>query len=110
METVQAAYLGLKGHNYNNSSSTGAGSGGAGGAKPGIRHSQAHDNHSFATWVTQAIGWGCARGIEAPGSSPQTRLCQVLGHWPPHILGTLVYLLLWCLNSQPQSWPALLPD
>lgn len=51
LETVQAAYLGLKGHNYNNSSSVGGGNGGpsGGGSKPGIQHSQAHDNHSFTT-------------------------------------------------------------
>lgn len=51
LETVQAAYLGLKGHNHNNSSSVGGGNGGSsgGGGKPGMQHSQAHDNHSFTT-------------------------------------------------------------
>ncbi|XP_008851050.1 sushi domain-containing protein 3 isoform X2 [Nannospalax galili] len=50
LETVQAAYLSLKGHNYNNSSS---GCGDGGGSKSGIRSSQAHDNHGFTTWVIQ---------------------------------------------------------
>ncbi|XP_036013998.1 sushi domain-containing protein 3 isoform X3 [Mus musculus] len=56
LETVQAAYLGLKGHNHNNSSSVGGGNGGpsGGGGKPGIQHSQAHDNHSFTTSVFAA--------------------------------------------------------
>lgn len=53
LETVQAAYLGLKGHNHNNSCSvdggTGGGGGGGNGGKPGTQHSQAHDNHSFTT-------------------------------------------------------------
>ncbi|XP_046313690.1 sushi domain-containing protein 3 isoform X3 [Marmota monax] len=39
LETVQAAYLGLKVHNQNNSSSH----------KPRSHPSQAHDNHSFTT-------------------------------------------------------------
>uniref|UniRef100_A0A8C0XX20 Sushi domain-containing protein n=1 Tax=Castor canadensis TaxID=51338 RepID=A0A8C0XX20_CASCN len=53
LETVQAAYLGLKGHNHNNSSSGGAG------GKLGSQASQAHDNHSFAMWVTWlGVGWG----------------------------------------------------
>lgn len=73
LETVQAAYLGLKGHNYNNSSSIGGGHGGAGGGggggKPGIQHSQAHDNHSFTTWVTSIIGWGSVKGTLSPAQT-----------------------------------------
>ncbi|ELV14100.1 sushi domain-containing protein 3 [Tupaia chinensis] len=40
LETVQAAYLSLKGLNANNSNASGS-------SKPGSRPSQAHDNHSF---------------------------------------------------------------
>ncbi|XP_004647625.1 sushi domain-containing protein 3 [Octodon degus] len=47
LETVQAAYLGLKG-NYNNSSS-------GGGGKPEGRLSQAHDNRSFTTDFNESI-------------------------------------------------------
>ncbi|XP_005408955.1 PREDICTED: sushi domain-containing protein 3 isoform X1 [Chinchilla lanigera] len=47
LETVQAAYLGLKG-NYNNSSS-------GGGGKPGGQPSQAHDNHSFTIDLNEGI-------------------------------------------------------
>ncbi|KAM4877779.1 sushi domain-containing protein 3 [Thomomys bottae] len=49
LETVQAAYLGLKGHNLNNSSS------GDGSGKPGSWSSQAHDNHSFAIDLSDGI-------------------------------------------------------
>ncbi|XP_020041977.1 sushi domain-containing protein 3 [Castor canadensis] len=49
LETVQAAYLGLKGHNHNNSSSGGAG------GKLGSQASQAHDNHSFAIDLSDGI-------------------------------------------------------
>lgn len=50
LETVQAAYLGLKGHNHNNSSSSVIG-----GSKPGSRPSQAHDNYSFTTDLSDGI-------------------------------------------------------
>uniref|UniRef100_A0A8C6ICA0 Sushi domain containing 3 n=1 Tax=Mus spicilegus TaxID=10103 RepID=A0A8C6ICA0_MUSSI len=89
LETVQAAYLGLKGHNHNNSSSVGGGNGGpsGGGGKPGIQHSQAHDNHSFTTdpgdireqsGVTHSVDkdpWTFRMGTPGPGgcsSSPGT--------------------------------------
>ncbi|XP_033612720.1 sushi domain-containing protein 3 [Fukomys damarensis] len=48
LETVQAAYLGLKGQNYNNSSS-------GSGSKPGGWPSQVHDNHSFTTDLSEGI-------------------------------------------------------
>ncbi|XP_004870129.1 sushi domain-containing protein 3 [Heterocephalus glaber] len=48
LETVQAAYLGLKGQNYNNSSSSGGG-------KPGGWPSHVHDNHSFAIDLSEGI-------------------------------------------------------
>ncbi|XP_008574426.1 PREDICTED: sushi domain-containing protein 3 [Galeopterus variegatus] len=76
LETVQAAYLGLKGLNTNNSSSS----------SPGSRPSQAHDNHAFTTdhgentrelagvdkdpWTP---GPG-ALGPSGPSSSPQARV------------------------------------
>nr|XP_004652362.2 sushi domain-containing protein 3 isoform X1 [Jaculus jaculus] len=49
LETVQAAYLGVKGHNHHPSSS-------GGGSKPGRQqHSQAHDNRSFAVDLSDGI-------------------------------------------------------
>lgn len=40
---------------------------------------------------------------------PRLKLCQVLEHWPPHILGTWVHLLLWCPTPELFQCPAL-PD
>ncbi|CAO2596000.1 Sushi domain-containing protein 3 [Lemmus lemmus] len=73
LETVQAAYLGLKGHNCNNSSS-----------------SQAHDNHSFTTWVTSVTGWGSVGGTLSPAQALPGPVTLATPHSG-------------CLNSQPQS-------
>ncbi|XP_055451192.1 sushi domain-containing protein 3 isoform X1 [Psammomys obesus] len=95
LETVQAAYLGLKGHNHNNSSNAGTGSGGAGVtgvAKPGIQHSQAHDNHSFATDPSDIRGqagvpcsmdkdpWAFRMGAPSPGGSSSSLCTYVMVH------------------------------
>ncbi|XP_059118961.1 sushi domain-containing protein 3 [Peromyscus eremicus] len=106
LETVQAAYLGLKGHNYSNSSSIGVGRGGGGGhggsssgggggsgsGKPGIRHSQAHDNHSFTTdlsdireqaGVTRSTDkdpWTLGMGTPSPGGSSGSPCTYVMVH------------------------------
>nr|XP_008255171.1 sushi domain-containing protein 3 isoform X1 [Oryctolagus cuniculus] len=66
LETVQAAYLGLKGLNFNNSSSG-----------PGSRRAQAHDNHSFTTeleGIRALDGVTCSvdKGPWSPSSSPHT--------------------------------------
>lgn len=88
LETVQAAYLGLKGHNHNNSSSVGGG----GGGKPGIQHSQAHDNHSFTTdlsdireqsGVTRSVNkdpWTFRMGTPSPGGSSSSPCTYVMVH------------------------------
>nr|XP_048288933.1 sushi domain-containing protein 3 isoform X1 [Myodes glareolus] len=96
LETVQAAYLGLKGHNYNNSSSIGGGHGGAGGGggggKPGIQHNQAHDNHSFTTDLSdirEQAGVACSvdkdpwtfgMGTPSPGGSSSSPCTYVMVH------------------------------
>lgn len=91
LETVQAAYLGLKGHNYNNSSSIGGGHGGGGG-KPGIQHSQAHDNHSFTTDLSDIReqadvacsvdkdSWTFGMGTPSPGGSSSSPCTYVMVH------------------------------
>ncbi|XP_052012827.1 sushi domain-containing protein 3 isoform X1 [Apodemus sylvaticus] len=106
LETVQAAYLGLKGHNYNNSSSvgggggggggggssSGSGGGGGGGGKPGIQHSQAHDNHSFTTdpndireqsCVARSVDkdpWTFRMGTPGPGGSSNFPCTYMMVH------------------------------
>ncbi|KAL1784997.1 sushi domain-containing protein 3 isoform X1 [Sigmodon hispidus] len=93
LETVQAAYLGLKGHNnYNNSSSNGGGGSSGRGSKPGIQHSQAHDNHSFTTdlsdlreqaGVTRSVDkdpWTFGIGTPNPGDSSSSPCTYVMVH------------------------------
>uniref|UniRef100_A0A8C9UT51 Sushi domain-containing protein n=1 Tax=Spermophilus dauricus TaxID=99837 RepID=A0A8C9UT51_SPEDA len=63
LETVQAAYLGLKVHNQNNSSSH----------KPRSHPSQAHDNHSFTTWVAWVHRHGEGRGCRSWASAPNPK-------------------------------------
>ncbi|KAL6075351.1 hypothetical protein STEG23_005301 [Scotinomys teguina] len=96
LETVQAAYLGLKGHNYNNSSSIGGGGhgggSGGGGSKPAIQHGHAHDNHSFTTDLsdireqadvtrsTDKDPWTFRMGTRSPGGSPSSPCTYVMVH------------------------------
>ncbi|KAF7478271.1 sushi domain-containing protein 3 [Marmota monax] len=64
LETVQAAYLGLKVHNQNNSSSH----------KPRSHPSQAHDNHSFTTDLSEGIRElaGMAHSVDKDSQTPGT--------------------------------------
>ncbi|KAM5227769.1 sushi domain-containing protein 3 [Ctenodactylus gundi] len=64
LETVQAAYLGLKGQNYNNSNSEKG--------KPRSWPSQAYDNHSFTIDLNEGIQ-------ELPGVTPGVNK----GPWTP---------------------------
>uniref|UniRef100_A0A5F5PJT5 Sushi domain-containing protein n=1 Tax=Equus caballus TaxID=9796 RepID=A0A5F5PJT5_HORSE len=80
LETMQPAYLGLKGLRNN----------GGGGGELGSRHGQAHDNHSFTTWA-----WAWRQGGGGPGRGPPW-LGQDTGPEnqdpgvpPPHVLSRL---------------------
>lgn len=56
LETVQAAYMGLKGLSNNN------------GSDPRSQPSQAHDNHSFTTWA-----WSWGGGAAGEGGAPDSQ-------------------------------------